>query len=105
MPTKSNPQENSTARIKPTAPWRVAHIKILKNYSLNVTFNDGISGNVEMYDLIHSQNAGVFASLKDINLFNQAYIEMGVVTWPGEIDLSPDAMHEAIKKEGRWVLK
>jgi hypothetical protein len=28
----------------------------------------------------------------------------GVVTWPGELDLAPDAMHLAIKDGGEWVL-
>jgi hypothetical protein len=26
------------------------------------------------------------------------------VTWPGELDLAPDAMHEAIKQQGEWIL-
>jgi hypothetical protein len=29
---------------------------------------------------------------------------IGAVTWPGEIDLAPDAMHDEIKKNGKWVL-
>jgi hypothetical protein len=36
---------------------------------------------------------------------NQAHLEYGVVTWPGEIDLAPDAMHDAVKKSGRWILQ
>jgi len=27
------------------------------------------------------------------------------VTWPGEIDLAPDAMYEGIKATGVWVLE
>jgi hypothetical protein len=26
------------------------------------------------------------------------------LAWPGNIDLAPDAMYEAIKKHGEWVL-
>jgi hypothetical protein len=29
----------------------------------------------------------------------------GAVTWPGEIDLAPDAMYAAIAAEGKWALK
>jgi len=57
-----------------------------------------------MIKLIMSDSAGVFAALKDQDLFNQARLEYGVLTWPGEIDLAPDAMHDAIKQKGRWVL-
>ena len=53
---------------------------------------------------VMSDIAGVFASLKDVHLFNQVYPEHGVVTWPGEIDLAPDAMHDEIKLHGKWIL-
>ena len=32
-------------------------------------------------------------------------IDHGVVTWPGELDLAPDAMHEAIQQHGEWILQ
>lgn len=50
-----------------------------------------------------SDRAGVFAALKDQDLFNKAHLEYGVLTWPGEIDLAPDAMHAAIKQKGHCV--
>lgn len=28
-----------------------------------------------------------------------------IVTWPGELDLAPDAMHRHIKESGEWVLQ
>jgi hypothetical protein len=28
----------------------------------------------------------------------------GVVTWPGELDLAPDAMHDELQKNGGWLL-
>jgi len=27
------------------------------------------------------------------------------VTWPGELDLAPDAMHDMLKKHGKWTIK
>ncbi|MBV8801798.1 MAG: DUF2442 domain-containing protein [Gammaproteobacteria bacterium] len=67
-------------------------------------FIDGTRGFVEMYRRVTSNKAGVFATLKDINIFNQVYIEYGVVTWPNGIDLAPDAMHNEIKAHGKWIL-
>lgn len=52
-----------------------------------------------------SNRAGIFAKLKDSNIFNQVYLELGVATWPGGIDLAPDAMHDEIKQNGKWILK
>ena len=49
-------------------------------------------------------STGVFTVLKDVRLFNQVHLEHGVATWPGEIDLAPDAMYDEIKLHGEWVL-
>lgn len=66
----------------------------LENYTLEVEFLDGTQGFVEMKQRILSPKAGVFIKLRDITLFNQVYLEHGAVTWPGEIDLAPDTMHD-----------
>jgi hypothetical protein len=62
-------------------------------------------GEVDLSQLVMSDNAGIFAELRNPTLFAQAYVEYEVVTWPGEIDLAPDAMYDEIKKQGRWVLE
>ena len=105
MRTKSVAKENFSPGIVCTAPWRLTRVKPLPNYELEVEFNDGVYGIVEMVKLIMSDKAGVFAVLKDQDLFNKAHLEYGVLTWPGEIDLAPDAMHDEIKDKGRWVLQ
>jgi len=104
MRKQSVAKENIAPGIICMAPWRLSKVKPLPNYELEVEFNDGTRGIVEMVKLIMSDKAGVFATLKDQDLFNEAHLEYGVVTWPGEIDLAPDAMHDAIKQKGRWVL-
>lgn len=58
-----------------------------------------------MKDRVLNPNAGVFAKLKDTRIFNQVFAEHGVATWPGEIDLAPDTMHDEIQKNGQWILK
>ena len=105
MRTKSVAEENISLGIVCLAPWRLTKVKPLANYELEVEFNDGAQGVVEMIKLILSDRAGVFAALKDQDLFNKVHLEYGVLTWPGEIDLAPDAMHDAIKLKGRWVLQ
>jgi hypothetical protein len=42
--------------------------------------------------------------LQDPAVFGQLQVTDGFVTWPGELDLAPDAMYEAIKENGQWVL-
>lgn len=105
MRKKSAAQEDTAPRIVLTAPWRLTKVKPLINYTLEVDFIDGTHGFVDMRQLIMSDRAGVFATLKDKNIFNQAHLEYGAVTWPGEIDLAPDAMHREVKRKGTWILK
>ncbi len=69
--------------------------------TLQVTFADGTTGKV-VFDEAHL--SGVFAALKDPQLFNQAHIQHGAVTWPGDLDLAPDAMYQAIRQHGAWHL-
>jgi hypothetical protein len=33
------------------------------------------------------------------------FLDLGAVSWPGEIDLAPDAMHDEIEAHGEWVLQ
>ena len=89
--------------VRPRAPWRVAEAEALPGFRLRVRFNDGATGIVEMAAFLKSERAGVFAALRDENLFRQARIVLGVVTWPGDLDLAPDATHRAIKQQGKWI--
>ncbi|MFT3741696.1 MAG: DUF2442 domain-containing protein [Gammaproteobacteria bacterium] len=104
MPSTSSTKKNSTSGITCAPPWRLATVKALDNYCLEVTFKDGTQGIVDLSQRVLRDSAGVFAVLKDINLFNQVYLDHGVVTWPGEIDLAPDAMHDEIQAHGTWFL-
>jgi CubicO group peptidase (beta-lactamase class C family) len=102
MRTQSVAQQDSplavTPLIQPRMPWRVVSVKALPGFRLQVRFGDGSERTVDLSTLIHSPGAGVFASLADSALFAQVFVEHGAVTWPGEIDLAPDAMYAKIKQ-------
>lgn len=82
--------------------WDVVEVKALKHLTLSVSFSDGLQGTVCFKP---SHLTGVFAALKDEKYFNQVFVAHGAVTWPGEIDLAPDAMHAEIKKNKCWILE
>ncbi len=81
--------------------WNVIEVKAISPLSIHVIFSDGTSGKVQFKP---SHLTGVFEKLKDPEIFRQAYIENGAVTWPGNVDLAPDAMYQAIKTNGEWIL-
>ncbi len=80
----------------------VLTVKPEGNLTLSVRFVDGLSGSVRFEP---SRLRGVFEILKDPEFFKKAYVENGYVTWPGELDLAPDAMYREIKTHGEWVLR
>lgn len=95
--------EDTAAGIIPVAPWRVASVQALPGYCLKVRFVDGTEGTVYLSGLITGKGAGVFATLRDPQLFSQVSLNYGTVVWRGELDLAPDTMYDAIKAHGRWV--
>lgn len=86
----------------PKAPWRVKAISVLPDYRLAVTFQDGTSGGVDFSAVRTASGAGIYAALADISLFEKAYVDLGVVTWPNGADLDPAWMYERIKEEQVW---
>ena len=81
--------------------WDVVSATVTSHLEFSVTFADGLSGRVK---LSPSHLYGVFAPLGDPEFFQSLQITNGFVTWPGDIDLAPDAMYEAIQRDGEWLL-
>jgi CubicO group peptidase (beta-lactamase class C family) len=89
---------DTVPQIKSTMPWHVAEVHALPGFRLRVRFVDGTRGVDNVYAFIHAADAGVFAHLVDPALFGEVYVQDGAVTWPGELDMAPDAMYDRIKK-------
>ncbi|MER0214720.1 MAG: DUF2442 domain-containing protein [Nitrosomonas sp.] len=104
MSTETATQEHRSSGITAVAPWRIRSVTVLPDYCLSVTCNDGTAGTVNMSQLIFSEKAGIFASLKEEQLFNQVCIKLGVLTWPNGADLDPVWLHEEIGKGGAWCI-
>ncbi len=85
-----------------TAYWRVSEVRVIEDYAVWVRFKDGLEGVVRF---LPGFFRGVFSHLNDPAQFRQVTVVGGAVTWPGELDLAPDAMHEEIKQRGgEWVV-
>ena len=77
--------------------WDIVEARPEAEYSLWVRFADGTSGLVR---LNREDLTGVLAPLLDPEFFRKAYVDHGAVTWPGEIDLAPDAMYREVQGHG-----
>lgn len=101
MRIEATAEEDIAFGLEPCAP-PVIHVRVADSGSLQVEFADGIKGAVKF---LPSHLTGVFEVLRSPTFFAQVGIERGAVTWPGELDLAPDAMYDTIKQYGVWVLQ
>ena len=90
-------KQDRTDGVNANVPWRVIDVRVLAGCALAVRFADGTEGEVDLSRLVLGPNAGVFAALRDRAVFAQASVEDGVVVWPGELDLAPDAARRATR--------
>ena len=73
----------------------VVDVKPVAPRTLKIQFFDGLSGTILLEP---SYCTGVFLPLLDNEIFSQARVEHGAVTWPNGLDLAPDTMYQEIKK-------
>lgn len=103
MRRKAGTKENR-ASVKPhRSPWTVVSVRALDGYRLWIRFVDGTEGEADVSQLILGPHPGVFKVLCDPAVFARVGINHGAVTWPGGLDLAPDAMYDQIRAGGRWT--
>jgi hypothetical protein len=69
---------------------QIIAFEVLDNYRVRLRFDDGVEGVADLSALV---GKGVFAAWRDYEFFRQAYVaDYGSLTWPGELDLCPDAL-------------
>jgi Protein of unknown function (DUF2442) len=84
--------------------WDVIKVEIVDayDYKIRVFFQDGLMGEVK-FELNFFR--GVFSHLVDPVAFAKVVVFDNVVTWPGHLDLAPDAMWHGIKNNnGLWIV-
>ena len=102
MSSETVAQENTATGLKAAASWRVRAVEVLPDYRLRITCNDGTNGIADMSALVNSRGAGIYAALKNIQVFQQVSIELGALVWPNGADLDPLWAYEEIRKNKTW---
>ncbi len=88
------------------APWRVVSASELPGMRIRVSFVDGTQGEVHLAPFIRSPRVvgTLFEVFQDSTQFAQVRVVNGVLCWPNGADLAPDAMYDAIRATGTWVV-
>lgn len=79
------------------ANWRVAEVQVIEDRAIWVRFADGLEGVVRFSPDFFE---GVFSHLSVLEKFREVAMVGGAVTWPGGLDISPDAVYDEIMLRG-----
>jgi hypothetical protein len=110
MQPNANAENNRTPEVEPTikhtVPWRATSVTAVSDARLHVTFVDGTAGEVHMQSFLSNPTVDgtIFEPLRDPEVFAQGQVVLGAVQWPNGADLAPDAMYDAIRERGVWVV-
>ena len=72
-------------------------IEYLGDYRLKLFFDNSKQGIIDFQDYVNK--GGVFSRFSNIDFFKKAFIhkELGILCWPGDIDIAPETLYsEAI---------
>lgn len=73
--------------------YDVVGVKYLEGYRLEVVFENGKKGTVDLQAYI--KKGGVFSRFSDIEYFKKVYVntELGVLCWPDGVDIAPETLY------------
>ena len=80
---------------------RVAEVRHLKDYQLEIRFSDGTVATLDLGGRIRGRG-GVFEPLQSVDYFAQVSVdrEAGTLVWPNGVDFCPDVLYaEATGKD------
>ena len=85
---------------------RVKQVRHLEEYRLELTFTDGIKGELDLKERVVGRG-GVFSPLSDISFFRQVQVdpEAGTIVWPNEVDFCPDVLYSLVTGKSIRVLE
>jgi hypothetical protein len=69
---------------------KVQEVKYLSDYTINIKFDDGIAGNVQLNDLVEK---GIFKVLQDKNQFAKVYTNGNSIAWSNELEIDATTIY------------
>ena len=76
----------------------VTKARYLEDYKIWIEFNDGISGIVDLSDVLWGP---MFEPLKDIDLFKKVKVSavLHTIVWENDADLAPEYLYEKLSNK------
>ncbi len=74
----------------------IVETKYLTDYQVEVFFDDGLKGTVDLKNFVFDKNCGVFKRLQNQEQFKNFTIENDTIAWGEDLDLAPEFLHELL---------
>ena len=74
----------------------VIKAKYVKDYKIEITFEDKKTGIVDLKETIFNDKRPIFQELKDKNKFSQIKVAMDSIAWQNGLDLSLEFLYKMI---------
>lgn len=72
----------------------ITKIKYQGQYVFYIEFDDETHGDIDLSDYL--EKGSVFAPLKNLDFFREAFIDGGTINWPNGADIAPKTLYEKI---------
>lgn len=67
----------------------VVKAEYLRDFIVSVTFNDGLSAELDLGPMIKDDTRAIVRQLLDVNLFARLTVDADTIVWPNGFDLAP----------------
>lgn len=74
----------------------VTHANYVNDYKIQIQFNNGKIGIIDLKDTIYNDHRDIFKELQDINKFKQFHVDMDTIVWENGLDLAPEFLCERL---------
>jgi hypothetical protein len=75
----------------------VEKAEYLEDYKINVTFNDGTEGILDMKSILENDERNIFRELLNEENFKRFRVELDTIVWENGLDLAPEFIKENSK--------